>query len=186
MRTAHPRIFRQRLGSADQVALLGYQELKLYLEAADPAGSPAARLRALAARYVVFSLDHPERSRLMFRKELINRDDPRYKGVSNAAVLSFADAAAAHAGTTRATMFASGDFGLILAVWSAAHGIAHLALEDRMEALIQGDDRDGISSTIFFPAFSPRNGLRKSMRRIKIVTSGSACVEGVKFDQSGG
>ncbi|MEH3048349.1 TetR/AcrR family transcriptional regulator [Sphingomonas adhaesiva] len=132
--------FGKASGLLTEVALLGYADLRSYLQRADPNGSPAARLRSLAREYVLFALDHPGRFRLMFRKDLIHRDDPRYREASHTALTCFADAAAAHAGTTREAMFARQAFGPVLAVWSTAHGIAHLALEDKFAALVHGPD----------------------------------------------
>ena len=132
--------FGNAAGLLTEVALLGYQDLKAYLEGAEGTGTPAQRLRALATRYVAFSLDHPGRFRLMFRKDLINRGDPRYKAASNSALMCFAKAAADHAGTTFAQMSQDRDFSPVLAVWSTAHGIASLALEGKFEMLSQSSD----------------------------------------------
>ena len=54
-----------------EAAILGYQELKAYLDRADTDGPPPSQLRSLATAYVLFALDHPGRFRLMFRKDLI-------------------------------------------------------------------------------------------------------------------
>lgn len=132
--------FGNASGLLTEVAILGYQELKAYLDRAEATDSPAARLRSLAAQYVCFALDHPGRFRLMFRKDLINRSDERYRESSKVALLCFADAAAARAGISRQEMFEKQDFSSVLAVWATAHGIAHLALEEKMAALLKGKD----------------------------------------------
>ncbi len=132
--------FGNASGLLTEVAILAYRDLKAYLDTAARSGTPAARLRSLATCYVRFALDHPGRFRLMFRKDLINRDDERYKAASRTALMSFSDAAAARAGGSSDEMTARGAFGPILAAWAAAHGIAQLALEDKMAALLDKAD----------------------------------------------
>lgn len=143
--------FGNASGLLTELAILGYEDLHAYLAQAPATGTPSAHLRALAGCYVRFALDHPGRFRLMFRKDLINRDDARYKQSSQTALLAFADAAAAHAGTSRAAMAAHKAFAPVLAVWASAHGIAHLALEDKMAALLDPADPTGDFLTRLLP-----------------------------------
>ena len=42
----------------------------------------AAYVRALSLAFVTFALDHPGHFRLMFRNDLVNRNDPRYPKMS--------------------------------------------------------------------------------------------------------
>lgn len=76
----------------------------------------------------------------MFRKDLINRDDARYREASQRALGGFARAAASVAGgalidvddAVEASSSLEKAFPHIIAAWSVAHGIAHLALEDKL------------------------------------------------------
>ena len=122
--------------------MLAYEELDRYLvnaESGNPVDAdPAQELRALSGAYVRFALDHPGRFRLMFRKDLVNRDDPRYREVSERALIHFAWAAARAEGRDLDTMVKDGDFGAIIAAWSTAHGLASLALEDKFDPILPG------------------------------------------------
>ncbi len=128
--------FGNASGLLTAVAVLGYQDLKVYLDRALQDGTPEQRLRALATQYVLFALDQPGRFGLMFRKDLINRTDDGYKTASQVALMSFAEAAAARAGASVSDLQARKDFSPVLAAWATAHGIAHLALEEKMAMLL--------------------------------------------------
>jgi len=164
--------FGNASGLLTEVAILGYQDLKRYIDQSDASGSPARRLRSLAIQYVLFALDQPGRFRLMFRKDLVDRRNERYREASHAALMSFADASAARAGTTKQAMLAGNSFAPVLAAWSAAHGIAHLALEDKMAALLEpanpGQDfRQRLLPEIVeaqWPDEAPREGDRSSLQ----------------------
>lgn len=132
--------FGNASGLLTAVAVLAYRELRIYLDRADRHGTPEAWLRALATQYVRFALDHPGRFRLMFRKDLINRADPGYKEASTLALGCFAEAAAARQGRPVEAVFAERAFGPVLAAWATAHGIAHLALEEKMAGILDADD----------------------------------------------
>ena len=134
--------FGNAAGLLTEVTLLAYEELDRYLadaERGNPVDAdPAQELRALSGAYVRFALDHPGRFRLMFRKDLVNRDDPRYREVSERALIHFAWAAARAEGRDLDTMVKDGDFGAIIAAWSTAHGLASLALEDKFDPILPG------------------------------------------------
>jgi len=102
-------------GLLTEVALLGYAELGRYL-----AGNDKADLAAQSSAYVRFALDHPGQFRLMFRNDLVNREDPRYRSVSSQALQPFA--AAASAFQLGATNRELSEPESLLAVWSAIHG----------------------------------------------------------------
>jgi hypothetical protein len=69
----------------------------------------------------------------MFRKELVNRSDPRYVEASAQALTQLAKAAAAVRDVTLGPSRTIRDLGAIFAVWSTVHGIAHLALESKFD-----------------------------------------------------
>lgn len=129
-------------GLLTEVALIGYQELARYLAKVPAIGSPAAQLRAQATAYVEFALKHPGRFRLMFRKDLVNRGDPRYTEVSTQALLPMAQAAAAVYGVSLSNGSDEHTLGAVFAAWSVMHGIAHLALEDKFGTAFISKSKD--------------------------------------------
>ncbi len=120
-------------GLLTEVALLGYEELGRTLAAAEIDGSHGAQLRSLAAAYVQFAQAHPGRFRLMFRKDLVNRQDPRYQAVTQKALSGFFVAALRYRGIPPEGAQQARSLAVFVAAWSAAHGLAHLALEDKMD-----------------------------------------------------
>jgi len=119
-------------GLLTEVALLGYATLGSYLSREPATGEPDKDLANLSQAYVQFALDHPGQFRLMFRNDLVNREDPRYRAISSNALQPFAAAATAF-------QSAATD-GLdqpvrIFALWSAIHGMAHLVLEEKVNGL---------------------------------------------------
>lgn len=132
--------FGNASGLLTEVAVLGYADLKGYLDRARQDGTPSERLRALATQYVLFALEQRGRFGLMFRKDLINRADEGYRTASEVALMRFAGAAGARAGVSVAEMQARGDFSAVIAAWATAHGIAHLALEEKLQSLLDPAD----------------------------------------------
>lgn len=115
-------------GLLTEVALLGYDSLGQALNAVQPTDDPAADLRHLALAYVGFALAHPGRFRLMFRPDLVNRDDPRYALASTAALTGFATAIGRR----------KGGMAEIFMVWSSIHGMANLVLDGKAKYLFDG------------------------------------------------
>lgn len=124
--------FGSATGLLTEVALLGYDSLGEALKAVTPSEHPAMDLQALALAYVRFALTYPGRFRLMFRPDLVNRDDPRYAEASTRTLSGFAAAIARRPG-------ASGDvMGEVFVVWSSIHGMANLALDGKAKYLFGG------------------------------------------------
>jgi AcrR family transcriptional regulator len=131
-------------GLLTEVALLGYAELGRYL-----AKDTQSDLAVLSAAYVRFALDHPGQFRLMFRNDLVNRDDPRYRFVSTQALQPFAVAAVGfHAAAARKDLSEPES---IFAVWSAIHGMAHLVLEEKANMIFGATNSEDLSSN-YLPA----------------------------------
>ena len=131
--------FGNSSGLLTEVALLGYEALARYLMDAPQTGSPISDLRALAKAYVEFALEHPGRFRLMFRRELVNRDDPRYVAASTRAMAVFARAAAIVYGGDPETANHAENYPIVIAAWSTVHGVAHLALEGKLAFALRTD-----------------------------------------------
>lgn len=119
-------------GLLTEVALLGYETLGSYLAREPATGEAEKDLAVLSQAYIQFALDHPGQFRLMFRNDLVNREDPRYRATSSQALEPFAAAAKAFRSTTTDGLDQPVR---IFALWSAIHGMAHLVLEEKANAL---------------------------------------------------
>jgi len=116
------RHFSGRAELLSAVATLGFTEL-LELRASLPDGGPRERLTAACHGFVGFALRNPAMFELMFRRDLIDPDDPALAAVSSAVFDEFAALVAA-AGTHGDT-----DPRLVAAsLWAALHGLAQLWL----------------------------------------------------------
>lgn len=124
--------FGSATGLLTEVALLGYDELGEALNAVSPSSDPAADLRALALAYVQFALAYPGRFRLMFRPDLVNRDDPRYAETTARALSGFAAAIGRRPGASVDAMAE------VFIVWSSIHGMASLVLDGKTQYLFDG------------------------------------------------
>jgi AcrR family transcriptional regulator len=124
--------FGTAVGLLTEVALLGYANLGAALNAVPITDDPAADLRAQALAYVGFALAHAGRFRLMFRPDLVNRNDPRYGAAATAALAGFA-------GTIGRSSGGQGDgMAQVFVVWSSIHGMANLALDGKAQYLFDG------------------------------------------------
>ncbi|MBX9617466.1 MAG: TetR/AcrR family transcriptional regulator [Caulobacteraceae bacterium] len=128
--------FGSATGLLTEVALLGYDSLGEALNADAASDDPAHDLRRLALAYVRFALAHPGRFRLMFRPDLINRDDPRYAEASTRALSGFAGAIGRRAGSGTDRMAD------LFVVWSSIHGMANLILDGKAKYLFGGATPD--------------------------------------------
>jgi AcrR family transcriptional regulator len=115
-------------GLLTAVAAGAFRDFGDALAAADgSARGRTARIRAQGLAYVRFALDHPARFDLMWRRGLIDGDDPDLKAVADRAFLILDRAAR---GAEEAT-HGSADVELApsIAAWSLVHGFARLAME---------------------------------------------------------
>ncbi len=134
--------FGSATGLLTEVALLGYDSLGEALNAVIVSDDPARDLRELALAYVRCALDHPGRFRLMFRPDLVNRDDPRYAEASSRALTGFAGAIARRDGASADTMAD------IFLVWSSIHGMANLVLDGKAKYLFEGATAEAFARDI--------------------------------------
>lgn len=129
-------------GLLTEVALLGYQELGRYL-AEEAADAPQSDLAVLSRAYVRYALEHPGHFRLMFRNDLVDREDPRYRAISTEALAPFAAAIAQH---PRADTRGLSEQESLFAIWSTVHGMAHLVLEEKANGLFGASDAQDLSA----------------------------------------
>ncbi len=128
--------FGDAAGLLTEVAARGFEELARNLREADERGGadPAARLKELGTAYVAFALRHPERVRLMFRRDMCDPQSARLKQAAGEAFAFLEKAVRAFCGVAPEEARDPRTLGMILAAWSMVHGFAHLALDGAFEA----------------------------------------------------
>jgi AcrR family transcriptional regulator len=121
--------FKDARGLLTAIATQAFADLAEALEAADAsAGSDReARIKAQGRAYVAFALDHPARFDLMWRKALLDNDDPELVRQGDRAfeVLDRVtrEAGALSSGPSDPALAPS------IAAWSLVHGFARLAID---------------------------------------------------------
>jgi AcrR family transcriptional regulator len=136
--TAPRHHFGDRRGLITAVAARGYDLLASSLQ---QAGSDF--LEAGVA-YVAFALDHPGHFSVMFRPDIVDTLNPELMTAQTAARAALAAGAAEHATATGRPQPAGPGTTLqpyALLAWSAAHGLASLALAGSLSAMGLGDSR---------------------------------------------
>ncbi len=123
--------FGSAKGLLTEVALLAFERVGRYIEEVGDSNDVAAHVRALSLAFVTFALDHPGHFRLMFRNDLVNRDDPRYPEVSMKPGMRLGRAVAAYRGNYDVDLNRFEDAADILSGMSTLHGLAHLVLEEK-------------------------------------------------------
>lgn len=123
--------FGSTKGLLTEVALLAYERINRYLEEAGHSDDPAQHLRALSLACVTFAVDHPGHFRLMFRNDLVNRDDPRYPEASRKPGMRLGLAVAAYHGKAEMDLDRFEDAADLFGALSMMHGLAHLVLAEK-------------------------------------------------------
>jgi AcrR family transcriptional regulator len=129
--------FGSAKGLLTEVALLGYQRANQYLEEAGHSDDPVTDVRALSLAFVTFALDHPGHFRLMFRNDLVNRDDPRYPEVSLKPGMRLALAVAAYHGKPGMDLNQFEDAADVFGSIATMHGLADLVLAEKAAHFFQ-------------------------------------------------
>ncbi len=144
--------FGSTKGLLTEVALLAYARVDRYLEEAGHSDDPVANIRALARAFVTFAVDHPGHFRLMFRNELVNRDDPRYPQASLKPGMRLGRAVAAYQGKAGMDLDRFEDAADLFGALSTMHGLAHLVLAEK--------------ATHFFGHATSRDFVKKELPRV--------------------
>lgn len=144
--------FGSTKGLLTEVALLAYEKVGQYLEKAGHSDDPARDLRALGLAFVTFAVDHPGHFRLMFRNDLVNREDPRYPPASRQPGMRLGLAVAAYQGKTDMNLDRFEDAADLLGALSTLHGLAHLVLAEK--------------ATHFFAHTTSRDFVREELPRV--------------------
>ncbi len=133
--------FGDTRGLLTAIAAQAFSELAEALEVADGAAGPdrEARIKAQGTAYVAFALERPARFDLMWRKPLLNNDDPQLTQAGDRA-FQILDRVARHGGAP-----SSGPTDPALApsvaAWSLVHGFARLAIDGAFGAAPDSAER---------------------------------------------
>lgn len=122
--------FGDTKGLLTEVAMRGYADFGDALEAANARGGddPGKRLYEQGLAYVDFAFRNRARFLLMFRPDKIHLADGKVREISQRSFLALESAIRAATDTKPGIELSPDSFGYLLAVWSIAHGFAHLAL----------------------------------------------------------
>lgn len=129
--------FGSAKGLLTEVALLAFDRLDRYIEEVGHSDDVVTDVRALSLAFVTFALDQPGHFRLMFRNDLVNRNDPRYPEISMKPGMRLGLAVAAYHGNSDVNLNRFEDAADILCGMSTLHGLAHLVLEEKVPHFFQ-------------------------------------------------
>lgn len=142
--TAPRHHFGDKRGVVTALAAQGYRLLAGRLATAGPDFIDAG------VAYVRFALDHPGHFAVMFRPDLVDEQDPDLVEARTRARQALVAGAAAHERSLgrEASPSPGGDAlpAYALLAWSAAHGIASLALAGALTAMGMGSSKDDIAA----------------------------------------
>ncbi len=141
--TAPRHHFGDKRGVITALAAQGYRLLAGRLAAAGDDFLEAG------AAYVRFALDHPGHFTVMFRPELVDADDPELAAArtrARQALVAGAAAQARGAGTVLPPTAGATLPPYALLAWSAAHGLASLALAGALGAMGMGTTKDELTA----------------------------------------
>ncbi len=130
-------------GLLTEVALLAFERAGRYLDAVENTENATRNVRALCLAYVRFAVENPGHFRLMFRGDLVNRDDPRYSEVSHRPGMRLGGAVAAYRGRSQPDISQFEDAAAILGGLATLHGLAHLVLEQKALRFFKGSTTEG-------------------------------------------
>ena len=125
--------FGNIVGLLTAVAVEAYDALGASLDAIRIDGAHAATLRGMGRAYVQFAITRPAEFRLMFRKDLVAHDSPEFVRAARDALSGLGSAAGRAAGYAEKS--SNGGAEAAYAAWSLIHGLAHLAVEDKLSPI---------------------------------------------------
>jgi len=119
--------FGDARGLLTAIATQGFEALAAALKTADAGGSRADRIRAQGIAYVGFALAHRAHFDLMWRKALLDPDNPDYAAAGRRAFLVLDQRArGAEAGGTED---GGSEMSASISCWALVHGFARLAID---------------------------------------------------------
>lgn len=125
--------FGSAKGLITEVALLAFERLDQSLDQVQHSQDVVLEVRALSRAFIGFALEHPGHFRLMFRNELVHRDDPRFYQTSGKAGMRLGLAIAAYHGKTNVDLDRFEDAADMLTGLATLQGLATLVLEQKAD-----------------------------------------------------
>jgi AcrR family transcriptional regulator len=129
--------FGSAKGLLTEVAIRAFEVAGQYIEEVGRSDDAVADVRAVSLAFVLFALDHPGHFRLMFRSDMVNRDDPRYSEVSIKAGMRLSLAVAVYQGKSELYSDRFEEAADMLCGMATLHGLASLVLEDKAAHFFQ-------------------------------------------------
>ena len=155
--------FGNAKGLLTEVGLLAFERFGRSIEEIGRTGDPVADVRALGLAFVAFAVDNPGHFRLMFRNDLVNRNDPRYPEVAVKPGMRLARAIAAYNGRSEMDMGRFDDAADVFLALSTLHGLANLVLAEKTAPFFENATaREFVVSVlprVIERLYPPRNGL---------------------------
>lgn len=118
-------------GLLTEVALLAFERIGRILDEVPESDDVAARVRAMTLAFVTFALDNPGHYRLMFRNDLVNRENPRFPEVSRKPGMQLGLAVTAYYGKPQVDLSRFEDAADLFSGLATQHGLVHLVLEEK-------------------------------------------------------
>lgn len=123
--------FGSTRGLLTEVALLAFERVDNYIQKAGHSNDAVTDVRSVSLAFLKFVLDNPGHFRLMFRNDLVDREDPRFAAVSKRPGMRLSRAIFAYHGRPDPNPESFGDAADMLCGLSTLHGLAHLTLENK-------------------------------------------------------
>ena len=123
--------FGSAKGLLTEVAFLAFERVDRYIEEAGHSEDVVADVRAVSFAFLTFVLHHPGHFRLMFRNDLVNREDPRFAAVSKRPGMRLSRAVLAYHGRPDIDPNSFDDAADMLCGLATLHGLAHQLIEDK-------------------------------------------------------
>ena len=141
--------FGSARGLLTEVAILAFDRLSTYLERVGRFDDAAEDMRAVTLGFVQFAFDFPGHYRLMLRKDLVDRTEPRYKLSADKHAMRVKQAIAAYQGKQGLSLEHLEDATELLAGLSLMHGLANLVLDDKANHFFgDKDPRTFVTNTL--------------------------------------
>jgi AcrR family transcriptional regulator len=144
--------FGSAKGLLTEVALLAYGRAGRYLDEIAPTGDAVRDMRAVALAFVTFALEHAGHFRLMFRNDLVDREDPRYEEAAHRPGERIGRVVAAYQGRAAIDPERFEDAADLFGALATMHGLAHMVLAKK-----------GIS---LFEAGTPREFVERELPKV--------------------
>ncbi len=130
--------FDSARGLLTEVAILAYERAGRYIDTAGRSQNAVTDVRTLMLAFVKFAIDFPGHFRLMFRKDLIDRNNSRLAAASKGPGNRLGHAVLAYRGKAHPDPSSFEDSAEMLCGMATLHGLANLVLEEKAAHFFKG------------------------------------------------